>query len=304
MACYRPVLCWLPDPALGEGNRPVFRLPVNAGDYDELRIPCRKCEGCLLDIARDYSVRAAHEAQMHPHSCFVTLTYDPAHLPFRGDLSKAHYLAFVRAVKNEVRSVRPRFLGVGEYGSRTGRAHYHVCVFGRDWFADAVPAGKSSAGFPCFESPRLTGLWGRGRVIMNFMGPEVAEYAARYSLKALRSGRAGVSMVDPVTGHPFTRAPEFLSASKQLGRSWLERFSSDVFPHDFVVMRSGRKAPVPRYYVRVLREWCEEDYQALMARRLERLAVEPSRVANATLDRLAVRRHVTLARLDFSRRGL
>lgn len=302
MSCFHPKRAWLPLSDLGDGLRPVFRRPVNGRDYEQVGLPCRKCEGCLIDKARDFGIRASHEARMHQWSCFVTLTYDPRNLPFRGMLRPQDYYGFRQAIKNYRRDDKLRFLGVGEYGSTTWRPHFHVCIFGL-WFEDAVPAGKSKAGFQNYESKTLTALWGKGRCVINVMGPKIAAYAARYSLKKVGSSD-GYTRTDARTGEEYRLPPEFMSASKQLGKSWLEKYATDVFPWDFIVLADGSKAPVPKYYIRVLREWCEDDYQAYAERARKRGEDNYELFFNSLADRLAVRKECTLARMSFSRRGL
>lgn len=304
MSCFHPRPAWLPLSDLGDGMRPVFRRPVNGSQYKRIGLPCRKCVGCRLDGARDLAIRASHEAQLHGHACFVTLTYDQANLPFRGMLSKPHFYKFWQDCKNNFRGVPLRYLGVGEYGSLNWRPHYHICIFGA-WFDDAVEAGKSQSGFQNFESATLTRLWGKGRCVINLMSAEIAEYAARYALKKIGE-RDGYHRTDPITGDEYDLPPEFKSASKQLGRAWLDKYALDVFPHDYVVTRKGTKVPVPAYYVRVLREWCEEDFEALKARRMEKAAQSSLlRFQDGMPARLAVREEVLEARLArLSRRSL
>ena len=96
MSCFRPKVGWLPRWDLGEGLRPVFRNPVNGGDYRQASFACRECPGCALDNARDWGIRAWHESMMHDENCFVTLTYAPEFLPFRGMLKLDDYVKFVR----------------------------------------------------------------------------------------------------------------------------------------------------------------------------------------------------------------
>ena len=151
MSCFHPKRAWLPLSDQGDGLRPVFRRPVNGCDFEQLGLPCRKCEGCLIDRARDFGIRAAHEARMHEDSCFVTLTYAPEHLPWRGMLKKSDYYDFRQKLKNHCIGQKLRFLGVGEYGSHTWRPHFHVCIFGM-MFSDLKDAGKSKMGFQNFES--------------------------------------------------------------------------------------------------------------------------------------------------------
>ena len=42
---------------------------------------CGRCNECRRDHARDWSTRCYHEASVHEANCFVTLTFDPEHLP-------------------------------------------------------------------------------------------------------------------------------------------------------------------------------------------------------------------------------
>lgn len=305
MACFHPKVGWLPLADYGDGLRPVFRRPVVGRDYQQIELPCKRCQGCRLDIARDWGIRAAHEAYMHEWNCFITLTYDQEHLPFRGMLKKKDFNQFIVDLRNAYRKDDPiRYLGVGEYGSKYWRPHYHACLFGK-WFFDAKPAGKSRAGFQNYESAELTALWGKGRAVINAMCPEIAEYAARYSLKKVGE-TDGYSRVDPRTGDDYLLPPEFMAVSRMpgIGRSWLEKFALDVFPHDYVISRKGTKVPTPRYYLRVLREWCEEDYQSLKEKRVESASGNLERFRNSMPDRLAVREIVLSERLKFSVRSV
>ena len=41
-------------------------------------LPCGQCWGCRLQHSREWAVRCMHEAQMHEHNSFITLTINPA----------------------------------------------------------------------------------------------------------------------------------------------------------------------------------------------------------------------------------
>lgn len=305
MSCFHPRAAWMPVRDLGEGMRPVFRRPVVGADYQRLDLPCKKCAGCRLDTAREWGLRAAHEAQMHKWNCFVTLTYDQQNLPFRGMLRVKDFDKFIVDLRNKYRDDDSiRYLGVGEYGSKYWRPHFHACLFGL-WFDGSRPAGKSQAGFQNYESNILSDLWGKGRCVINLMSPEIAEYAARYSLKKV-GGSDGYRRIDVRNGVEYKLPPELMRVSNRpgIGRSWLEKHALDVFPHDYVITHKGKKAPVPRYYVRVLREWCEEDYAALKERRIVRASENLEAFRNSMRNRLLVREEVALSRLKFSRRGV
>ena len=44
-------------------------------------IPCGQCIGCRIDYSRMWADRCILEAKEHDNNAFVTLTYDPEHLP-------------------------------------------------------------------------------------------------------------------------------------------------------------------------------------------------------------------------------
>lgn len=77
-----------------------------------------------------------------------------------------------------------------------------------------------------------------------------------------------------------------------------------MFPHEYVINYKRRPVMTPRYYLRVLRQWCEDDYLAVKAKRLERSVANDERLWNALDSRLQVREECTLARMSFSRRDL
>lgn len=62
-------------------------------------------------------------------SLFVTLTY--AYLPYNGELNKRHVQLFMKRLRKTT-TAKLRYYLVGEYGSRTGRPHYHLLLFNYD----------------------------------------------------------------------------------------------------------------------------------------------------------------------------
>ena len=84
MACYHPIDCWrVPDASSKSGYRIVFGSPASppARGAEPCTIPCGKCIGCRLAHSRQWAVRCVHEASLHDRNCFLTLTFDDAHLP-------------------------------------------------------------------------------------------------------------------------------------------------------------------------------------------------------------------------------
>lgn len=91
MACYKPLTAWQrQDGSVTWDNR---------GDVRELTLPCSRCIGCRLEKSRQWAVRCMHEAKLHRHNSFVTLTYAPEHLPDSGSLRKSDAVKFLKRLR-------------------------------------------------------------------------------------------------------------------------------------------------------------------------------------------------------------
>lgn len=188
---------------------------------------------------------------MHERSCFITLTYERAPV----GLQLSDWRNFMKRLRRIAPDVR--FFHAGEYGGRYGRPHDHALLFGFD-FDDRRALRKTPAGSTIDSSELLSKLWGHGYVSVGDATFESAAYLARYCLKKI-SGRLkdevsanGLKPYERVTefGEVVDVRPEYLTMSRQpgIGRSWFEKYWSDVYPHDYVVVRGGAKMPPPRYF--------------------------------------------------------
>ena len=77
MTCFHPLTAYKSvevNPATGK-HLITFNPMKALIEAASFRLPCNQCRGCRFDTARDLSVRALHEAQMHDFSFFLTLTY-------------------------------------------------------------------------------------------------------------------------------------------------------------------------------------------------------------------------------------
>lgn len=99
------------------------------------------------------------EMQQHRFNWFVTLTYNDEHLPEDGSVRPRELQEFMKRLRYFAQE-KVRFYGVGEYGDISGRAHYHVILFGltdpavvaRAWTFGMVHVGtltEESAGYTC-----------------------------------------------------------------------------------------------------------------------------------------------------------
>lgn len=67
------------------------------------------------------------EAVVSSAASFVTLTYDKEHIPNGETVVPRHLQLWLKRVRKHMAC---RFYGVGEYGDRSERPHYHVALFG------------------------------------------------------------------------------------------------------------------------------------------------------------------------------
>lgn len=288
---------------VGESGKAAWTFSRSKKLLDPVKVPCGRCVGCKLERARQWSVRIVHHAQMRELSCFLTLTYDDAHLPHGGSLFKCHLQKFIRQLrklskKNHGDDFRIEYFGCGEYGEDNQRPHYHLIVLGLDFQDKKLHSERN--GIKLCTSDALTKLWRRGFCTIGEVTPESAAYCARYTMKKVHGSKAArhYTRVDPETGELTRRTGEFvlMSLKRPIGKNWLSVYKSDAYPSDFVVV-SGRKQKPPKFYDKQLPE-------------AERASIAETRKAFAkaspdnTQARLDAREQVKLAQIKQLKRVL
>lgn len=280
MACYQPIKGYRTDAGI------VFSSKAGAAG-DLITVPCRQCLGCRISRRHEWAVRAMHEAQMTDQdlvegaeprgNCFITLTYRDADLPKNFSVDIKDWQAFAKRSRKVLGKFR--FFMVGEYGTNDHRPHMHACLFGQD-FSEDRKYYTTRNGNKFYRSEKLESLWRKGFSDVTDMTYQTAAYVAGYCVKK-RNGDQAVHWHGP-------RTPEFLNMSRRpgIGARWIERFHSDVFPCDFVVV-DGRKSPVPRYYD----EWLEENDSGMLDQlKADRAFAGAERIGDKTEERLRVRK--------------
>jgi len=239
-----------------------------------------------------------HEASLHELNCVVTLTYDEGHLPADGSLDKLAVPRFVRRARKAGAVLR--YFQCGEYGDREFRPHYHAALFGWD-FLDKVECEPSKSGATQWVSSDLERLWPYGRATIGTLNFESAAYIARYVTKKVTGKKAAehYARVDPFTGEMYQLEPEFATMSRRPGiaAGWFEKFGSEVFPDDEVIVR-GRPCKPPRYYDNRLSEGELAVVKSSRRNRARR------RLSEGSPKRLRVREVCTEARLNLYRRDV
>lgn len=107
---------------------------VDAGGVEKpISVPCGKCIPCTVNKRMDWCFRLEQEHKVSKSAYFVTLTYDQKHIRTSGSLCKRDLQLYLKRLrKRHVDGARIRYYAVGEYGSKSGRPHYHILLFNSD----------------------------------------------------------------------------------------------------------------------------------------------------------------------------
>lgn len=120
--------------------RCVSAISINLPGIGWTSVPCGKCNYCLGARRDDWSFRIRQELKHSLRGDFITLTYEDKKLPIvyeptgeycpNGTLVKRHAQLFLKRLRKRCSAERLRYYLVGEYGTRSDRAHYHILLFG------------------------------------------------------------------------------------------------------------------------------------------------------------------------------
>lgn len=253
MSCYYPRQAWKSKFLTKKGLRKAVFNQKDAlcGGINSFFLPCSKCIGCRLNYSRNWAIRCMHEASLHESNSFITLTYSPENVPKNGSLDVEVLKKFLKRLRKRlsVNGIKIRFFAAGEYGSKFGRPHYHLCIFGYD-FPDKY-FFKMSNGIALYRSPLLEKCWKFGFSSVGTLTFDSASYVARYITKKAYGELAILryAQIDYDTGEYTQVKPEFSTQSRKPGiaADWYEKWKKDLYPNDAVVFK-GREMKPPRYY--------------------------------------------------------
>lgn len=284
MACYHPVSAWRTD------SGSILWAP-REGRLREIQLPCGQCIGCRLERSRQWAARCMHEAALHDRNCFITLTYDDAHLPPGGSLVYGDYQAFMRRLRKA--AGRLRFYMCGEYGETTFRPHYHAALFGYD-FPDKVTFSRNGGNI-LYTSKLLSRLWPAGHASVGALTFDSAAYIARYVTKKIVGDKAEAHYrrVDKTTGEITQLVPEFnhMSLKPGIGKDWIRLYHPEILANGGLVINGHLCKSIPRYYSNYLKEL---DSYVPIAQSM--YAASLDRVSDNTSSRLKVREQVAYSK--------
>lgn len=253
MSCFHPMKLYRQiAPDTGEVSS-VRSYAGYINDFDEFcqnplvegwLVPCGQCSGCREDYARSWADRLSLEAlsQGDDRSWFVTLTYDDDHVPLMETVSRVtgevgvfsalrmdDVSEWLKRVRSRLDQPGIRFFAVGEYGSRTGRSHYHVILFAD--LPDVRQIRPSDGGeiqhLPpgVLYSEILQDCWRKGYVTVSHADYPALQYCAGYVQKKLHGlhEKAYLDLCEIVGVSPQPREAARMSRRPGIGVPWMER---------------------------------------------------------------------------------
>jgi hypothetical protein len=288
VACYHPITAYRT-----RGGDVTFKQGLGVGS--SFQIPCGQCIGCRLERSRQWAMRCLYESHLHADNCYVTFTYSPGFLPPDGGLDKSHFQRFMKRLRRRYAPQLIRYFHCGEYGDQLGRPHYHALLFGID-FPDKVLYKDDDS--PLYTSKILDSIWGYGECKLGAVTFESAAYVARYVMKKVTGDRSKrhYERVNLETGEIVSIQPEYITMSLKpgIGAGWFEKFSSDVFPSDFLIVNGVRVKP-PKFFDKLLER---SNPLLLEGIKHQRILSASRHKADNTVERLDDREQVATAQFS------
>lgn len=232
--------------------------------YTGLQVPCGTCILCREEQSRQAAVRITHEATCHTENAFITPTYDEANIPPYGSLRYDDLTKFLKRLRKTYGPLR--YYAVGEYGDKSLRPHYHICIFGHAFIENRVIVQREP--HLMWEQAALTKCWGLGRVRVGALTFETARYTASYVTKKLRSKQRYVR-IDEESGELIAVEQPRAFMSDNLGKDWWIQYGHQLEDRDYVII-NGQKQKPPRAYDRWLGEIKPQAVQKIKSVREEK----------------------------------
>lgn len=227
----------------------ICKKPFRVG---VLEYGCGQCLPCRIDRRRLWSCRLMLEAREHKSALFVTLTYRNECLPMGGTLVPKHMQDFLKRLRFFVSPMRIRFYGVGEYGERRGRPHYHLALFGAD--TDTIVKGVEKA-WTFGEAATRSSL--SRKIDIHVIEWDLAWYLVGYICKRMTkfdSYKDKHPEFARMSLRPGIGAVAIADIAESLNSKAGAQFVAENLDVPGVVVISGKKLPLGRYLMRKLRD--------------------------------------------------
>lgn len=247
-------------------------------------VDCGRCLACRANLARQWTLRLTHEAQLASTVHFITLTYDEKHYPPGGNVSKEDVTDFISNLRKACGAGIRYFIG-SEYGSEEcqSRPHYHGLIFNApDTLrttpcsdSDRVETRRGKNNSISFVNTAYNDIWRRGFVTVGLFHPKRAGYLAHYY----------VDKVDAPAGR--TENFSLMSRRPGIGCYYFHAISDKLADGSPLYSRMGTVVPTPRYYRNKVRELTGEQkpYDIDEINQSKKITKDLGKIAEASLEK-------------------
>lgn len=191
---------------------------------NEVHNVCGQCMPCRINKRTEWHTKLMLEWQTWKQGAFITLTYSNEYLPEKehfkgGSLDKKDFQKFMKRFRKYYQEKygknKIRYFGVGEYGERFKRAHYHILMFNVD---------------PIWTEKIVQKAWKFGITQTDLLNQNRIKYTIGYTIKKETN----------IKDFPDGRVPEFSLMSKNPGMGWyaLPKFAEVLKKRDLYPSRS------------------------------------------------------------------
>lgn len=247
----------------------------------KIELPCQKCSICKMKKAREWGIRSQIEAENYSSNQFITLTYNKENLPmaryedpitgeikFKETLNKEHLQKFIKKVRNyylrKYKHTGIKFFGCGEYGSKTGRPHYHLIMYNLPMFDLKHKYTNGITKIEYYTSKTLENFWGKGHVLITEANTTTAEYTAKYTAKRENHIKAGEGGRIKLNWYEMEQIQKpYLTMSNGIGKKHLEDNLEYILDNDRIVIKKDNKIvyiKTFKYYIQLLEKWGYEEW--------------------------------------------
>lgn len=257
--------------------------------YKYIQVPCNHCWSCQLKYSAEWATRIMKESEKYDNNYYITLTYDPEHVPIASETSWEQYdpdpddphggkIKTIQVRENDgtwpytlnpsdmdtfLNTLRKNFerrgyKGIkyfycGEYGTKNQRPHYHIILMNCPLEEASFYEPEIDENWKAhWKSKELDRLWGKGIVDVAELEWSCAAYVARYCTKKL--DLSGDKTVYLENG----RFPEFIRMSKSIGMDYFNDHYKEIYKNDELIMKTikGNAGSIkpPRAWDRKLKE--------------------------------------------------
>lgn len=282
MKCFNKIRAKKP---LSDSNK--IRFCKTTYEQPDYLIRCGQCLGCRINKAQEWALRMTHEQKFYKDSSFITLTYSPEYLPGDSSLVKKHLQNFLHRFCMRIKRQgleKPRYYGVGEYGDKKSRPHYHVIIFGYN-FPDKEIYEKQE-NYYYYTSKLLNELWPFGISIIAEANTDTMNYCAKYATKKI------VGNKEKAKEHYGKRIPEFTLVSTGrkenlgIGYRYFKENWQNIYERDFLYIK-GKTKPYkmkpPRYYDKLLEREHPEEYEKVKEKRIQKMEESLKGLSNSDI---------------------